>query len=218
MVNGGGMTEDEKQLSLFKYDLTFIKFMRTNVYNGELEKMTANGVAVMMCLRAMAPIDATKSYPSIPTLMKLTGIGRKGVMAALKRLCELKYIQKRKLGRKNVYDLLEKIQLDSTDEEARDSLVATVPYGAYETRKHYPALKKFADTGELMKGSPIVINNLNLTINHAANGSNAVFINAQELDSLPSGFYKEAVERILGLVPGAIEAKSITPVELEDKE
>jgi len=210
------LTEDDKQLSLFQYDLTFIKFLRGNVRKGELKKLTPNGVAVMMCLRALAPIEDTKAYPNIPTIMNLTGIGRKGVMSAIKRLKELKYLEVKKVGRKNIYHLLEKIPLDSTEEESRPSLVATVPYGAYETRKHYPAIEKFATTGKLMKGTPIVINNLNLTINHAASGSNAVFINAQELDNLPSGFYKEAVERILGLVPKAIESTGIGAPQGED--
>ena len=205
-LQGSGMNDDDdKQLNLFSYDLTFIKFMRANVRKGELGRLTPNGVSVIMCLRALSPIDGTQAHPSIPTIMKLCKIGRKGVMTALKILEEEKYVQKKRVGRKNVYELLEKIHLDSTDEIARQSSIATVPYGAYETRKHYPAIEKYAETGKLMPGTPIVIHNLDLTINYAATGSTAVFFNAKELDDVKPGFYKETIERILGLVPGALE-------------
>ena len=80
-----------------------------------------------------------------------------------------------------------------------------LPYGATETRRHFRALAQYARTGELDKNSPIIINNLDLTINYNASGGSAVFINAKELDQIPSGMYRDAVERILGLVPGAIK-------------
>ena len=199
------MTDD--QLELFQFDLTFIKFLRDSVRRGELRELGANAVSVLICLRALAPIQGVSAYPTRETIMDLTGIGKKGVRAAVVKLEERKYLEVVKAGRKNIYKLLEKVHLESTRPQVSDQ-VATIPYGATETRKHFSALATYAKTGELDKASPIIINNLDLTINYAATGSSAVFINAKELDQIPRGQYRDAVERILGLVPGAIEDAS----------
>jgi len=192
------MTEDDRQQELFQYDLTFIKFLRDSVRQGELAKLTPVGVSVMLCLRAYAPIAGTFSFPSIPTIMKACGIGKRATLNALKILEREKYITRRKSGRKNVYDLLEKIHLHSTDPDTRDNQLALLPYGAVETHKHFPALAQTAKTGTVPKGSPIVIHNLNLTINHAATGSTAFFFNGKELEDLPPWLQtSDTVQRVL---------------------
>ena len=177
---------DDNQMDLFEYDLTFVKFLRSAVRQGELAELGPVAVSVMICLRACAPIAGTYSFPSIPSIMKYCGVGRRAVMSALKVLEDMKYISKRRVGRKNVYDLLEKIHLQSTDPDTRDDQLGLLPYGAYETRKHFPDLEKFAKEGNLPRGSSVVIHNLDLTINYAATGSTAFFFNGKEVDDMPS--------------------------------
>jgi len=212
----------EDQLELFQYDLTFIKFLRGSVRKGELRELGPKAVSVLMCLRALAPIQGVSAHPSRETVMELTGIGRNGVTESIKVLKQRKYVEVVKIGRKNVYKLLEKVHLESTEPEKREDQIAMIPYGATETRKHFKALAGYARTGELDKSSPIIINNLDLTINYAATGASAVFINAKELDQIPQGQYRDAVERILGLVPGAIgdaaEAQKQIELKAEDDE
>lgn len=198
------MTEDQ-QMDLFGFDLTFIKMLRKQVFDGEVADMGPNALSVLVVLRALAPISGISTHPTIETIMEYSGIGRKAVREAIKRLTSRKYIEVLKIGRKNVYKLLEKVKLESLDPEKREDQIAMLPYGATETRRHFGALAEYAKTGELDKGSPIIINNLDLTINYNASGGSAVFINARELDQIPRGLYRDAVERILGLIPGAIE-------------
>lgn len=198
------MTEDQ-QMDLFGFDLTFIKMLRQQVFDGEVADIGPNALSVLVVLRALAPVSGISTHPTLETIMDYTGIGKKAVREAIKKLTARKYIEVLKIGRKNVYKLLEKVKLESLEPDKREDQIATLPYGATETRKHFSALATYAKTGELDKGSPIIINNLDLTINYNASGGSAVFINARELDQIPKGLYRTAVERILGMVPGQIE-------------
>jgi hypothetical protein len=199
---------DDNQMNLFEYDLTFVKFLRDSVRKGELAKLTPVGVSVVICLRSCAPISGTYSFPSIPRIMEYCGIGRRAVMNALKILEKEKYISKRRVGRKNVYDLLEKIHLRSTDPDVRDDQLGLLPYGAYETRKHFPDLQKFAKEGVVPRGSPIVIHNIDLTINYAATGSTAFFFNGKEISELPAWLQDtDTVQRVLAQVGNKITSE-----------
>ena len=198
----------KEQLDLFSYDLTFIKMLRDQVFRGEIRELGANATLVLIVLRACVPIDGTSAHPTIETIEELSGLGKKAIRSSLDILKKKKYVEVVKSGRKNIYRLLEKVYLESNLPQKNEDQIATMPYGAIETRKHYSHLAEYAKSGELDHSSPIIIHNLDLTINYNASGGSAVFINAKELDQIPKGRYREAVERILGMVPGQIEASA----------
>ena len=117
---------------------------------------------VVMCiLRAHRNLKGWgDAYPSVKTIAARMGKTPQTIHNALKKLKKLDYIDYEVKGKKNHYTLMEGSEMTPTEGNEDLPVVDTrFPYDPLKDRVYIEDLKAMAATGELPKGSKVVIVN-----------------------------------------------------------
>jgi len=166
------MAKNPKQQQLFTAETTWFHVFKAMIDNGDVAKMGPYAVTVYLVIKSYTNFATGLCFPSIDTIAEKSGISEKMVRNCLKVLVENKYIDKRRVGRNNVYTLREKIDL--MDMSGRPAAVATWDYLPASVEAARAELRRFQLTGE--KGQIIHIENMTLNVQiNQGEGNNSQF-------------------------------------------
>jgi len=143
-------------------ETTWFHLFRSMIVGGDLKEMGAPAFAVYCTIKAHVDFSTGAAFPSVARIQELTGTSKSSVLRCLQRLEELGFLSKEKVGRKNVYTLREKVNIN--DHEGRPEAVATWDYLPRTVQDAQAELKNFLLTGK-QDGSIIHIEHLNLQVN-----------------------------------------------------
>jgi DNA-binding transcriptional MocR family regulator len=161
---------DGKQLELFQAETTWFHVFRSMVDNGDVAKLGPFAVTVYLVIKAYTNYQSGMSFPSVETIAEKSGISERKVKSAIADLVEAGYLRKERKGRRNLYTLREKV--DIQDDEGRPAAVATWDYLPSTVKEARAELKNFLMTGE-SDGKVVMIDNINLNINLQVGDNNS---------------------------------------------
>ena len=157
------MSTQPKQAELFQAQTTWFHVFVSMVANGDVAKMGPHAVTVYLVVKSYTNWKTGRAFPSIDLISEKSGISRAQVMRSLATLTEHGYLDKAKVGRKNVFTLREKVTFK--DSVGRPAAVATWDYLPSTVEAARAELKRFMLTGE-SDNKIIFVENLNIQINH----------------------------------------------------
>ena len=157
------MSTTPKQADLFQAQTTWFHVFVCMVESGDVAKMGPHAVTVYLVVKSYTNWKTGRAFPSIDLIVEKSGISRRQVINSLAVLVEHGYLDKAKVGRKNVFTLREKVTFK--DEGGRPAAVATWDYLPSTVEAARAELKRFMLTGE-SDGKIIFVENLNIQINH----------------------------------------------------
>lgn len=149
------------------------------VDNNELAKMGTQAFAVYCVVKRHAGFNNGDSFPSIETIAERTGLSARQVMRELDTLIGLNYIGKQKIGRRNLYEITEKIAITT---ETGDQGVATFKYAPALAQECVRELKSLIASGE-KTGKHVKISIENITVNVQIVNDHSVQINNMNVDA-----------------------------------
>lgn len=153
-----------KQMGLFEVNLRFVKILNDIVSSGAMAEMGASAFMVLVAVRSFVPISGTSSFPSQQTIAEHTGLSVTTVKRSLKRLEELGWLEKRSVGKRNVYATYDFVRASSTDLETRPDYELRFPYGALASKNVDPDIRQFAKSGTLPPSSPVSARPINVVL------------------------------------------------------
>ena len=151
------------QPKLFQAQTTWFHVFVSMVENGDVAKMGPHAVTVYLVVKSYTNWKTGRAFPSIDLIVEKSGISRRQVINSLAVLVDHGYLDKAKVGRKNVFTLREKVTFK--DEGGRPAAMATWDYLPSTVEAARAELKRFMLTGE-SDGKIIFVENLNIQINH----------------------------------------------------
>jgi DNA-binding transcriptional ArsR family regulator len=189
------------QGEVFKATATWFHVFVAMFDSGDVAKMGPHTFTVYAAIKAHTNFTTGRAFPEIATLMEKTGISRSEVLRALKRLEAAGYILKERRGRRNVYTLREKVEIQ--DEEGRPAAVATWDYLPSTVREAQAELRKLVMTGDFDGARIINIERLTLNVQHIQGDNNtATAVQVGEVRLTP-----EEVESLSTIADPRLRAK-----------
>ena len=150
------------QPKLFQAQTTWVHVFVSMVENGDVAKMGPHAVTVYLVVKSYTNWKTGRAFPSIDLIVEKSGISRRQVINSLAVLVDHGYLDKAKVGRKNVFTLREKVTFK--DEGGRPAAMATWDYLPSTVEAARAELKRFMLTGE-SDGKIIFVENLSIQIN-----------------------------------------------------
>lgn len=193
-----------QQGELFEVDASWFHVFRDFVISGQLASMSGSSTKVYLVIRAYANPASGNSFPSVETIAEKTGLSEAQVKRELVALEQGGHINKRKDGRRNVYQLLDKwpIKNSATGEVVRR--VEVVPYIPKMVEAITRKLKAAIDNGTIPSSGIINLNlNMPVTIN-VANEGGVIIAGGQPGQAEGVTIDMDAVEASLELLPPTI--------------
>jgi DNA-binding MarR family transcriptional regulator len=220
--------KDKDQKDFWEVDERFLKLLYSMIDEQALAAMGPTCFAVLCVIRRYVPYSGVSSFPSAQLIAKHLGISKPPVYTAIKKLAALNWLTIEKEGRKNVYGLNEKYFGKREDEWGdKKEEVAVVPYGIRALQEVKPALEEWKQTGKPPPGSPILIENANISveINNFYDGAKQVrqeiHIKTDEkaLDQIQNPTYRDRARKMMELAAerATQEALNKTANEKEGK-
>jgi len=145
----------------------------------EIRDMGTTAFAVYCVIKRHAAFHSGESFPSVETIADRCGLSDRQVWREIDTLVEKKYIEKRKMGRRNCYALNEKISITTMSGEPG---VATFKYSPSLAQECVREIKSLIASEE-KKGKHVQINIEHLTLNVQVINDNSVTINNIDVDS-----------------------------------
>lgn len=149
-----------KQIEMFQAKTTWFHVFNAMVESGDVAKIGPHALTVYLIVKSYTNWKSGVSFPAVETIAEKSGMSQRQVLRCLPVLVEHGYLEKQKVGRRNVYTLREKVQF--ADGEGRPSAVATWDYLPSAVEAARAELKKFMVSGEV--GQIVNIETLNLNI------------------------------------------------------
>jgi DNA-binding transcriptional ArsR family regulator len=184
------------QAELFSAETTWFHIFRTMIANGDVARMGPHAFTVYAVIKAHTNFSTGRAFPSIELIAEKSGISVAQIKRELKTLEEMGYVTKEKDGRKNIYQLREKIEIQ--DAHGRPSAVATWDYLPSSVQAAIADLKNVMVTGDL-NGARIV-NIKHLVVN--VNTGSGTQINLAHMED---GELKRQLETLLAKVAKATD-------------
>lgn len=135
-----------------------------------MSKECAATSSVLLVVKSYTNYKEGVSFPSIETITEKSGFSRRSVIRALQVLTEMGYLECKKSGRKNIYTVHEKFELEHRD--TGDSVEVSAPYVPKMVERMREELKEFISTGQT-KGQYINIT-IPIQIVHGGTGNQNV--------------------------------------------
>ncbi|OQS32943.1 helix-turn-helix domain-containing protein [Chromobacterium haemolyticum] len=153
----------EAEITPASADATWFHIFRQMFDSGDVAKMKPHAFTVYSAIKCHVNFNTGEAFPGVETLATMTGISERQVIRELASLEALGYLTKRRVGRKNMYTLREKVQVLNLNgrpiaEATWDYLPATVKAATAEL-KHYT---QTGETGTVINIEHLVIQNLNV--------------------------------------------------------
>lgn len=150
------------QPKLFQAQTNWFHVFASMIESGDVAKMGPHAVTVYLVVKSYTNWKTGRAFPSIDLIVEKSGISRRQVINSLAVLVDHGYLDKAKVGRKNVFTLREKVTFK--DEGGRPAAMATWDYLPSTVEAARAELKRFMLTGE-SDGKIIFVENLNIQIN-----------------------------------------------------
>ena len=182
------------QEELFKAQTTWFHVFKSMIDNGDVAKMGPSATTVYLVIKAHANMSSGVSFPMIETIMKASGLTKKTVVKGIDVLIEKGYIEKQKMGRKNVYTLREKIEIK--DKAGQVHSVASFDYVPTLVEEARAELKNFVLTGDTKDSKIIIVERLvmNVQINQGHAKGTQTNLSERDLSNLDKPTKKKVVE------------------------
>jgi hypothetical protein len=156
--------------------------VRSMIVRNKIAEMGVNAWAVYCVLKGYTALNTGRTWPSQDTIAQHIGVSVDTVGRALDRLIDLKIVEKRKLGRRNQYSLLEAIPM--TNNEGAIVAVGQRQYQPMQFQSFMSELKAFAKNGTMPTDGNVKIT---LNVNLIQQGDNST-VNIQQVTVTdPSG-------------------------------
>lgn len=187
-----------EQVDMFDGNVYWFHVFQSMIVSGDVAKIGPHATTLYLVIKAHSNYKHGKAFPSIDTLVRLSGVSKRTIYNSLDTLVEHGYlsIEKPASGdkRRNIYRLREKVHLDS--ESDSDGAVASWDYSPSSTKDAVSELRNFIATGIAGEGSHVTIENLNIQMITAEAGSQVVAINSIHGDKLDALSQEEAMKKI----------------------
>lgn len=176
------------QPELWEAEIHWFHVMKELVKTKVMADMDGSTLKVYMAIKAFANHYEGQAFPSYETLMEYAGVTEPTLKKALRELEGLSLLERRKSGRKNVYELRERVQIK---EAASGELAAyaSFKYVPMAMGKALDELKKVILKDPMLNnGQTIHIERLNLTlINNFPDSKANVNVNNGPVDKISTG-------------------------------
>ena len=153
---------------------------------GDLARLSGSAVKVYFVVKSHANHETGNSLPGLERISEKAGISISQVKRELISLEKFGYIAKSRVGRRNEYKLLEKIEI--FDGAGQPAAIAHWNYVPGHMKSTLDDLKNILQTGDLAGAKIVLIERLQVNVNHLHD--NAMNFNVQQfmndLEKLPS--------------------------------
>jgi DNA-binding transcriptional regulator YhcF (GntR family) len=146
----------------FEAESNWFHVFKTMFDSLEVKEIGAHAFTLYCAVKSHVNFKDGEAFPSFDRLQEITGFSRATITKSLNTLEERNLVRKEKHGRKNIYTLREKVNIQ--DMEGRPEAVATWDYLPRTVQAAQAELKNFLLTGK-HDGSVINIEYLNLQVN-----------------------------------------------------
>lgn len=160
-------------------DTTWFHMFRAFVFGDDCARLGPYATTVLLVVKAHTNFTTGCAFPSIETIVERSSISRRQVIKSLQALEEAGYLVKARDGRKNTYQVREKIHL--LDGAGRPAAVATWDYLPTAVKETCAQLKSFLFSGKLPDGagapSVVYIEQLSLNLQVVEAGGTGTQVN-----------------------------------------
>lgn len=161
-------------------DTQWFHVFKSMIESGELANISGSAVKVYLVIKSYANYRTGEAFPAETTIAKKAGLSLSQVKRAVKELQQLTYLYISKRGRKNHYQLIEKVLVRNS---AGDSAAAvTWNYTPAEVTSAVDELKNYVNSGQADGAQLINIQNLQVNINQVSSGG--VVVNNQAAQAI----------------------------------
>jgi len=125
------MDDKMNQLELIADDFRlpgsdFVHVFRYMVENGSIAKMSGSALKVYVVVKILSGFENGKTTASLDDIASQAGLSKSQVQRAVKELKDLGYLFSERFGRKNTYQIIEKIP--SVHKSGSPDAIAEIPY------------------------------------------------------------------------------------------
>ena len=163
-------------------DRSWFHVFKDMIDSGDIVRMGTQAFAVYAVIKRHSAHTSGEAFPSIELISEKVGIVPRQVIRELKKLEDLGYLTKTKVGRRNNYVLREKITIYNL--EGEPSAVATWDYVPQGIKDATADLRDVLLSGEFGKAKIVHIEHL--TVNIARDNATQVVFNQAEFNKLPT--------------------------------
>lgn len=174
-------------------ETTWFHLFRSTILDGEMQKMGDSAFVVYCTIKAHVGFNSGTAFPSISKIQEITGKGKNTVLRALKQLEDSGFLTKEKKGKKNVYQLREKINIQ--DDTGNATAVASWDYIPSTVKQAQAELKRYIQTG-VNDGPIIFIETLNIQNNFGGTNKQENYNLQERISKVKDPKLKETLERI----------------------
>lgn len=155
----------QKQLPLIEADAQFFHVFKSMVKSGDAAKMGGPAVLVYIVIKTFTDLATGKSFPTMDTIVEMSGMSERNVRRHLKTLAENGYLEiVGEPGKRSRFILKEKIGITNADTGEVDS-IATFDYVPLAVQQAQKEIKNFLLTGDATDAKIVKIERLTVNIN-----------------------------------------------------
>lgn len=184
--------QDEELWPDLRVEHHWFHIVRAMILRGQIAEMGVHAWAVYCVLKSYTALDTGRSWPSQQKIAEHLGLSTDTVMRSIERLVQLNVISKRRIGKRNEYELMESVPISDT----KGRVVATgrQAYAPLAFQSMMNELKEFARSGQLPGNVKIELNvNLIQQGDHGTVNINTVRVTD---DSGRSSDYEDLARRL----------------------
>ena len=180
-----------------KIQTQWVHVFKSMIDGGYVAEIGPLAFTVYAVIKSYANFDSGEARPGIELISKLSGISCAQVKRELKVLEDAGFIAKKKLGRSNLYTLVEKLKI--TDQQGHSQGEARWTYIPCRTSAAIGELKRCLNKGNLADLKTVHIEHLNVQINLGPQSMPPDLETlARGLDSAPASIRKILLSKLKG--------------------
>lgn len=180
-----------QKLEIAKAETFWVHMFKAMIDSGEAAKMGATAFLVYTVIKSHADYNTGDAFPGLEVIAEKAGITTRQVMRELRKLEQMGYVRKYRVGRKSHYQLREKIPI--RDRLGNLTAVATWDYVPKGVRAAVDELKHLVVTGVFESASVVNIERLNIQVNNSPGNTQ---FNVENMTPTPlSRAYAKLLER-----------------------
>lgn len=158
------MSESPKQIPMFEATTSWFHVFKSMIDSGDLAKLPGSAVKCYLVIKSLSNFSTGKSFPALETISEKAGLSLSQVQRELKTLENFGYVSKSKSGRKNIYVLREKIEIN--DDNGQATALASWDYAPLTVKAAVADLKNVLLSGELAGAKIVTIERLQVNVNN----------------------------------------------------
>jgi len=141
---------DEDLWPELKVEHHWFHIVRAMILRGKIAEMGVHAWAVYCVLKSYTALNTDRAWPSQQKIAEHLGLSTDTVMRSIERLVQLNVINKRRIGKRNEYELMESVPIS----DPAGNVVATgrQTYTPMAFQSMMNELKEFARSGSLPAG------------------------------------------------------------------